>query len=90
MRREKAIKALDEWKKNPKNVRFKSLIKVVEAFGFRFSRGKGSHHIYTREGVTEILDFQEVDGKAKPYQIRQFISVVEKYHHQVVEDDANL
>jgi hypothetical protein len=90
MRREKAIGALNEWKKSPKNIRFESLIKVVEAFGFRFSRGKGSHHIYTREDVTEILNFQEVDGKAKPYQVRQFIAIVETYHLQVVEDDADL
>jgi hypothetical protein len=90
MRRKKVVEALNEWMKNPKNVRFESLIKVVEAFGFRFSRGKGSHHIYTREGVTEILNFQEVDGKAKPYQVRQFIIVVEKYNLQVAEDDADL
>jgi hypothetical protein len=90
MRREEAIEALNEWKKNPKNIRFESLIKVVEAFGFHFSRGKGSHHIYTREDVTEILNFQEVDGKAKPCQIRQFIAIVEKYNLQVAEDNADL
>jgi hypothetical protein len=37
-----------------------------------------------------VLTFQEVDGKAKPYQVRQFITIVEKYHLQMVEDDADL
>jgi hypothetical protein len=48
-------------------------------FGFRFKGGKGSHLIYTRDGIKEMLNFQNVKGKAKPYQIKQFISVIDKY-----------
>ena len=32
-----------------------------------------------REGVEEILNFQNVGGKAKHYQVRQFIKIIEKY-----------
>ena len=31
----------------------------------------GSHHIFTEEGVEEILNLQPKGGKAKPYQIKQ-------------------
>ena len=60
----------EELKKSPKNVCFEKLCKIVEAFGFRFKGGKGSHHIYVQDEVGEMLNFQNVGGKAKPYQIR--------------------
>jgi hypothetical protein len=71
---------LEELRKNPKNVRFERLCKIVEAFGFTIRGGKGSHKIYVRKGIIEILNFQNNGGKAKPYQVRQFIKIVEKYN----------
>jgi hypothetical protein len=35
--------------------------------------------IYVRDGVSEMLNFQNVKGKAKPYQVKQLLKVVEKY-----------
>ena len=67
-------------KDNPKNVRFNNMCSIAEAFGFRFRGGKGSHRIYVREGITELLNFQNVNGKAKPYQVKQFIKIVGKYN----------
>ncbi len=78
----------EELKKNPKNVRFERLCKIAEAFGFRFRGGKGSHRIFVREGIREMLNFQNVGGKAKPYQIRQFIKIIEKYN--LLEGYANV
>ena len=48
--------------------------------GFSLLRTKGSHRIYIRDGVKEMLNFQNVHGKAKPYQVRQLIKVIEKYN----------
>lgn len=42
-------------------------------------KGKGSHHIFTRPGVEELLNFQNIKGKAKPYQVKQLIKIIEKY-----------
>lgn len=69
-----------ELKRNPKNVRFERLCKAAETFGFRFRGGKGSHRIYVREGIGEMLNFQNVGEKAKPYQVRQFIKIIGKYN----------
>ncbi len=41
--------------------------------------GKGSHHIYSRNGIEELLNLQDVKGKAKPYQVKQLIKIIEKY-----------
>jgi hypothetical protein len=40
---------------------------------------KGSQVVYEREGIEEILTFQNAKGMAKAYQVKQFLSVVEKY-----------
>lgn len=74
-----------ELRRNPKNVRFTDLCKAAEIFGFKYRGGKGSHVVYVREGVKEILVFQNVKGKAKPYQVKQFLKIIEKY--KLLEDE---
>ena len=63
----------------PANLRFEELVALVEAFEFRRSRQRGSHHIFVRAGVAELVNLQDVNGKAKPYQVRQFLKLVERY-----------
>ena len=70
----------NELKKNPKNVRFNRLCSAAELFGFRFKGGKGSHVIYKRDGIKEMLNFQNVSGWAKPYQVRQLLKIIDKYN----------
>jgi len=72
-------KIYEQLKINPKNVRFAAICKAAELFGFRFRGGKGSHRIYVRDGVKEMLNFQNVKGKANPYQVKQLLKIVEKY-----------
>jgi predicted RNA binding protein YcfA (HicA-like mRNA interferase family) len=64
----------------PNNLRFNEIVYLAEAFGFRLSRTSGSHHIFAHPGVRELVNLQEVKGKAKPYQIGQFLQLVEKYN----------
>ena len=49
------------------NIRFAEMLALAEAFGFRLSRVRGSHHILVHPELPELLNLQEVDGKAKPY-----------------------
>jgi predicted RNA binding protein YcfA (HicA-like mRNA interferase family) len=62
------------------NIRFADMVGLVEAFGFRLSRVSGSHHIFVHPDLPELLSLQEVAGKAKPYQIRQFARLIERYN----------
>ncbi len=68
------------------NVHFHDLQKLVEAYGFKLDRINGSHHIYEHPNIPEMINFQEIKGKAKPYQIRQFFALVEKYNLPLGED----
>ena len=69
-----------------KNIRFSEAQTAVEAFGFRLSRISGSHHIYFHPDVPELINLQNVNGKAKPYQIRQFLEIVERYNLQLEDE----
>jgi predicted RNA binding protein YcfA (HicA-like mRNA interferase family) len=69
------------------NVSFTDMRRLVEAFGFRLARVSGSHHIFSRADVPELVNLQNDRGKAKPYQIRQFLKLVEEYNWKL-EDDA--
>ena len=41
--------------------------------------GKGSHVVYEKDGVEEILTFQDRRGMAEPYQVKQLLAAIEKY-----------
>jgi predicted RNA binding protein YcfA (HicA-like mRNA interferase family) len=63
-----------------KNIAFADAVLLAEAFGFILARVSGSHHIFEHPDVAEIVNFQNVKGQAKPYQIRQFLRIVEAYN----------
>jgi hypothetical protein len=67
----------------PNNVRFKDVCRLAEAFGFSLARVSGSHHVYVHANLNELLNLQDVNGEAKPYQIRQFLRLVERYNLQL-------
>jgi predicted RNA binding protein YcfA (HicA-like mRNA interferase family) len=62
-----------------KNIRFSDMANLVKGFGFELSRTDGSHHIFVRSEVPELVNLQNVKGQAKPYQMRQFLKLVEKH-----------
>ncbi len=69
-----------------RNIGFSDFILLVEGFGFRLSRVSGSHRIYIHPNVKELVNLQNVKGQVKPYQIKQFISLVERYNLKLEEE----
>ncbi|TAN44822.1 MAG: type II toxin-antitoxin system HicA family toxin [Nitrospirae bacterium] len=72
---------------NPANVRFQDICKLAEAFGFVYKGGKGSHTAYCRNGIFEILNFQNVNGMAKPYQVKQLLKLIEEYNLSLSKEE---
>lgn len=68
------------------NVRFSDMVSLVVAFGFHLSRVTGSHHIFAHPDVPELVNLQVVGGRAKPYQIWQFLKLVERYDLKLSEE----
>jgi hypothetical protein len=58
---------------------FDELALLATMFGFVLMRVSGSHHIFRCEGVAELLNLQNVKGKAKDYQVRQLLALIEAY-----------
>ena len=60
------------------NIPFDRLCHLLRRLGFA-ERIRGSHHIFTKEGIEEILNLQPKGRQAKPYQVKQVRSVILKY-----------
>lgn len=61
------------------SIRFDELCHLLVALGFE-ERVRGSHHIFSRSGVVEILNLQPKGSEAKPYQVKQVRNVIVQYH----------
>ena len=68
------------------NVAFADAQRLMEALGFELLRIRGSHHVYGRPGLRELVNLQEHRGRAKPYQLRQVAALARRYDLRLVEE----
>ena len=61
------------------DIKFSEFVTLLKACGFTLDRVSGSHHIFKHPAVTEIINIQNCNGQVKPYQIRQFLKLIERY-----------
>jgi predicted RNA binding protein YcfA (HicA-like mRNA interferase family) len=61
------------------NISFEDLCNLLRALGFG-ERSRGSHRMFRRSGVDEMINLQREGSKAKPYQVKQVRAVILKYH----------
>jgi predicted RNA binding protein YcfA (HicA-like mRNA interferase family) len=61
------------------NIKFNDIKSLLTHLGFDM-RVKGSHHIFRKEGVNELVNIQKDGSKAKPYQIRQIRAILLEYN----------
>ena len=69
------------------NIAFDALRRVLGTLGFA-ERIRGSHHIFTKSGVEEILNLQPNGRDAKAYQVKQVRGVIVKYRLAGANDDG--
>ncbi len=60
------------------NIRFVDLRTLMQYLGFS-ERIRGSHHLFNKEGIAEIVNLQNQRGNAKIYQVRQVRQLILKY-----------
>lgn len=68
------------------NISFAGMCQLLRRLGFE-ERIRGSHHIFTKGGVEEILNLQPKGAKAKPYQVKQIRNMILRYKLGDKEDD---
>lgn len=60
------------------NVSFNELCNLLLSLGFK-QRIKGSHHIFYKEDIIEIINIQPKGSKAKAYQVKQIRDILIKH-----------
>ena len=65
---------------NVHNVAFADFRGLIRAFGFALVRISASHFLFAHPDIPALFNAQKVGGEAKPYQIRQFLKLVERYN----------
>ncbi len=79
----KKAKLLKKLLSGSKNISFSEAAACAGAFGFRLDRINGSHHIFVHADIPELVNLQNVKGKAVPYQVKQLLQLVERYNLQI-------
>jgi hypothetical protein len=59
-------------------IHFNDLCHLLESMGFE-KRIRGSHHLFRKSGVEEMINLQREGQHAKPYQVKQARAVILKY-----------
>lgn len=76
----KCDKLLKKAENSPKNLSFTEICQLAECYGFEFQRQSGSHVIYEHPLLTieqnRFMNFQNINGKAKPYQVKQLLKAI--------------
>jgi len=60
------------------NIDFDDLCHLLTSLGFS-ERVRGSHHIFLKPGVEEIINLQPKGSNAKAYQVKQVRNIILKY-----------
>jgi hypothetical protein len=58
-------------------IRFDELCLLLESLGFE-KRVRGSHHLFRKNGVAEMMNLQREGAQAEPYQVKQVRAVILK------------
>lgn len=62
------------------NINFSDLQNLIVDLGFEFKRQRGSHYVYSRKDIKEIINIQCDGSKAKGYEVRQLRNLIIKYN----------
>ncbi len=67
------------------NIIFSDLRHLLLQLGFQ-ERIRGDHHIFSKEGVTEIINLQPLGSMAKAYQVKQVRQIIVRYRLELKND----
>ena len=65
------------------NIAFADLCHLLESGGFTCRQGSGSHVIFHKAEIEEIINLQPIGNKAKAYQVKQVRNLVLKYQLEI-------
>lgn len=69
-------------KESPRNLTFSELCILAQYVGFEFRNQTGSHRVYKHPTINKMINLQpdkQDKSKAKKYQIKQLIAIIDDY-----------
>lgn len=78
-------KLLEKALENPASLRFQELCGLALQLGFVHDRTRGSHHIFVHDNLLRPLNFQDMDGMARRYQVKQLLDAARELG--LIEED---
>ncbi len=72
-----------------RNIVFDDLKNLLLYLHFEL-RIKGSHHIFSKEGIEEIINLQPNGNNAKSYQVKQVRNIIITYKLGGIDDDGTI
>jgi hypothetical protein len=79
-------KILEKARNSPSGLRFDEARQLADCLGFAFIRSRGSHFYYKAPGVLEPINLQNVNGKAKAYQVRMMLRLYAELRNEAESD----
>lgn len=79
-------KLYEQLRENRRRLTFAEFQRLLEAFGYKLDRIRGSHHTYRHPGIGQRMQIQPQGKDAKAYQVDQFLVIIER-HGLKLEDD---
>ena len=90
----RCLKLLESAQVSPNNFRFEDLCKLAECYGWVYRRQRGSHVIYENVSLSvevgRVMNFQDRQGKAKPYQVKELLAAIALVENTEGENDDEI
>lgn len=67
------------------NILFSELRQLLLRLDFQ-ERIRGDHHIFSKEGIAEILNIQPIGAMAKAYQVKQVRHIIVRYRLELDDE----
>lgn len=67
-------------------LRFHEFKALMESFGFKLASMNRLHNIFVHPQINELVNVQNVNGAVKPFQVRQIINLVQRYHLRATDE----
>jgi predicted RNA binding protein YcfA (HicA-like mRNA interferase family) len=68
------------------SIDFDDLRRLLDCLGFA-ERIRGSHHVFVKDGVRDMINLQKEGRMAKTYQVRQVRTVITAYGLAIDEEE---
>lgn len=77
----KKEKLLAKARRSPANFSYNDLVRLAELFGFKMNKGKGkgAHEMFKNPLGPPPMNFQNRNGKAKEYQVKQLVNYIDDH-----------